>query len=78
MNESTLLELLEGTGVEAPGWYGKMAMLGDFASRRLPQEFIDACDAWLARGVEMSRAQLKSGTLVTPKLMEPVAAEGAR
>ncbi|MEO8152542.1 MAG: type VI secretion system-associated protein TagF [Rhizobacter sp.] len=58
MNESTLLELLQGTGVEAPGWYGKLAMLGDFASRRLPQEFIDACDVWLARGVEVSRAQL--------------------
>lgn len=58
MNESALLELLEGTGVEAPGWYGKMAMLGDFASRRLPQEFVDACDAWLAQGVEASRLQL--------------------
>lgn len=58
MNESTLLQLLEGTGVEAPGWYGKLAMLGDFASRRLPQGFIDACDDWLARGIEASRAQL--------------------
>ena len=58
MNEKSLLELLEGTGVEAPGWYGKMAMLGDFASRRLPQDFVDACDAWLARGIEASRAQL--------------------
>ncbi len=58
LNERTLQELLEGTGVEAPGWYGKMAMLGDFASRRLPQNFVDACDAWLARGVEASQAQL--------------------
>jgi type VI secretion system protein ImpM len=58
MNEDTLLELLAGTGVEAPGWYGKLAMLGDFASRRLPQEFVDAADAWLASGVEHSRAQL--------------------
>ncbi|HEY0818719.1 MAG TPA: type VI secretion system-associated protein TagF [Rhizobacter sp.] len=58
MNESTLLDLLSGTGVEAPGWYGKLAMLGDFASRRLPQHFIDLCDAWLARGIEASQAQL--------------------
>lgn len=58
MDEQSLLDLLAGTGVEAPGWYGKMAVLGDFASRRLPQEFVDACDAWLARGVEHSRAQL--------------------
>ncbi|MET0335394.1 MAG: type VI secretion system-associated protein TagF [Rhizobacter sp.] len=58
MNESTLLDLLAGTGVEAPGWYGKLAMLGDFASRRLPQGFIDICDHWLARGIESSQAQL--------------------
>lgn len=58
LSELSLLELLEGTGVEAPGWYGKMAVLGDFASRRLPQHFIDACDAWLARGVDASRARL--------------------
>jgi type VI secretion system protein ImpM len=58
MDERSLLELLEGTGVEAPGWYGKMAVLGDFASRRLPQAVVDASDAWLASGVEHSRAQL--------------------
>ncbi|MBC7957519.1 MAG: type VI secretion system-associated protein TagF, partial [Cytophagales bacterium] len=58
MNEQSLLDLLAGTGVEAPGWYGKLPMLGDFAGRRLPQNFVDACDAWLARGVEQSRAQL--------------------
>ncbi len=58
MNEHSLLELLAGTGVEAPGWYGKVAMLGDFASRRLPQDFVDAADSWLARGVEHSRAEL--------------------
>jgi type VI secretion system protein ImpM len=58
MNENTLLDLLQGTGVEAPGWYGKLAMLGDFASRRLPQDFIAVCDNWLARGVEASQAQL--------------------
>jgi len=58
LNEQSRLDLLAGTGVEAPGWYGKMAMLGDFASRRLPQEFVDACDAWLAQGVDASRARL--------------------
>lgn len=58
MNEDTLLGLIAGTGAQAPGWYGKLPALGDFASRRLPQPFIDACDAWLARGIEASRAQL--------------------
>jgi len=33
------------------GWYGKLPALGDFASRRLPPEFIEAWDAWLAEGL---------------------------
>jgi type VI secretion system protein ImpM len=42
----------------APGWYGKLPMLGDFASRRLPAPFVATCDAWLAEGVAASRQQL--------------------
>lgn len=41
-----------------PGWYGKLPMLGDFASRRLSAPFVAACDAWLAEGVAASRQQL--------------------
>lgn len=33
------------------GWYGKLPALGDFASRRLPQAFIEPWDAWLAAGL---------------------------
>lgn len=33
----------------APGWYGKLGALGDFASRRLAPEVEQACDRWLAR-----------------------------
>nr|WP_316643618.1 type VI secretion system-associated protein TagF [uncultured Roseateles sp.] len=33
------------------GWYGKLPSLGDFASRRLPPEFIEAWDDWLAEGL---------------------------
>lgn len=33
------------------GWYGKLPTLGDFASRRLPPEFIETWDQWLARGL---------------------------
>jgi type VI secretion system protein ImpM len=58
VNELSLAELLAGTGLGAAGWYGKMAMLGDFASRRLPQNFVDVCDQWLAQGIDASRAQL--------------------
>jgi type VI secretion system protein ImpM len=34
-------------GAVIPGWYGKLPTLGDFASRRLPAEFVHAWDAWL-------------------------------
>lgn len=32
----------------APGWFGKVAMLGDFASRRLDAAWVQACDGWLS------------------------------
>ena len=43
---------------DAPGWYGKLATLGDFAHRRLPPEFIALGDAWLSRAMSASRQQL--------------------
>ena len=43
---------------EAPGWYGKLASLGDFASRRLTPEWVRICDNWLARSVAASNQQL--------------------
>jgi type VI secretion system protein ImpM len=49
----------EGTpAAVAPGWFGKLSLLGDFASRRLPVPFTEACDRWLSRCVDTSRAQL--------------------
>ena len=46
-------------GIEpAPAWFGKIASLGDFASRRLSQDVTQAFDAWLARCVDTSRSQL--------------------
>ena len=51
-------------GLEAaPGWYGKIPSLGDFASRRLPQQFIDAWDSWLQQSITASRAVLGEGWL---------------
>lgn len=38
-----------------PGWYGKIPALGDFASRRLPQGFIDIWHDWLQRGMIAGR-----------------------
>jgi type VI secretion system protein ImpM len=43
---------------DAPGWYGKLPALGDFASRRLPPGVIQACDHWLARMLADSQARL--------------------
>jgi type VI secretion system protein ImpM len=33
------------------GWHGKLPTLGDFASRRLPEAFIERLDGWLAQGL---------------------------
>lgn len=43
---------------DAPGWHGKLAALGDFASRRLPPGVQQACDHWLARMLADSQALL--------------------
>ncbi len=40
------------------GWFGKVSMLGDFASRRLEPEWVEACDRWLSGGMDSSRRQL--------------------
>jgi type VI secretion system protein ImpM len=41
-----------------PGWYGKVPYLGDFASRRLPGEFISTWDRWLQEVLQATRASL--------------------
>lgn len=43
---------------EVAGWYGKVTMLGDFASRRLSPEWVRWCDQWLSEGVRVSREAL--------------------
>ena len=42
----------------APGWFGKMPNVGDFVSRRLPDDFIRAWDDWLQSGMARARADL--------------------
>ncbi|MBZ8142792.1 type VI secretion system-associated protein TagF [Rubrivivax gelatinosus] len=42
----------------APGWFGKLAMLGDFASRRLDPGCVRTCDQWLSAGLQASRQAL--------------------
>jgi type VI secretion system protein ImpM len=47
----------------SPGFYGKLPLLGDFVSRRLPAHFVQAWDAWLQKALAASREQLGSGWL---------------
>lgn len=47
----------------APGWYGKLPTLGDFASRRLPAGFVRGWDDWLQRGLASARDELGAGWL---------------
>jgi type VI secretion system protein ImpM len=42
----------------APGWFGKIASLGDFAARRLAPEWVQSCDQWLSSALAASQAQL--------------------
>jgi type VI secretion system protein ImpM len=39
---------LATASADSPGWYGKLPSLGDFAQRRLPPDFVEAWDRWLA------------------------------
>jgi len=54
-DETTVIDVRPAS---APGWFGKLAMLGDFASRRLSPAFIDRCDEWISSGISASRTQL--------------------
>jgi len=43
---------------DAPGWYGKLSSLGDFAHRRVPPDWISVCDQWLSQAINISAQQL--------------------
>jgi type VI secretion system protein ImpM len=45
---------------QIPGWFGKMPHLGDFVSRRLPDEFVRGWDDWLQRGMACARLELEA------------------
>lgn len=50
--------MTEESRAAIPGWYGKIPSLGDFASRRLPVEFVKAWDAWLQDVIPAARAMI--------------------
>jgi type VI secretion system protein ImpM len=41
-----------------PGFYGKLPSKGDFVTRRLPQNFVEAWDTWLQNGIQTSQDRL--------------------
>ena len=45
-----------------PGWYGKLPGMGDFAHRRLPEEFRHGWDRWLQAGLLQLRARHENWT----------------
>lgn len=56
------------TSVDAaavPGWYGKLASLGDFAQRRLPPAWVQSCDTWLSHVMQRCSDQLGEHWLQT-------------
>ena len=52
-----------GPAAPPPGWHGKLPSLGDFASRRLPPDFLAAWDGWLAAGLQQLRERDPAGWL---------------
>jgi type VI secretion system protein ImpM len=48
----------DGPACTRPGWYGKLAVLGDFAHRRLPAAVVQRVDDWLVDGMAASRSAL--------------------
>lgn len=55
--------MTDESGSATPGWYGKIPSLGDFASRRLPQTFIQPWDSWLQEVLQGTRLALGEGWL---------------
>ena len=43
--------------IEAPGWYGKLPGMGDFAHRRIPETLRAAWDRWLQNGLSRLRVR---------------------
>ena len=49
----------------APGFFGKVSSQGDFVSRRLPPQVLNAWDVWLQSCMQASRLQLDAAWLQT-------------
>ena len=65
---------------DVPGWYGKLASLGDFAHRRLPPEWLRACEGAAEGGFPLvsvtttGGARMQEGILSLMQLPKTVCA----
>jgi type VI secretion system protein ImpM len=57
---------------EQPGWFGKMPALGDFASRRLPDDWIAGWDGWLQHELVHARDALGEDAWLALYMVAPV------
>ena len=57
---------------EPAGWFGKMPALGDFASRRLPQTWIAAWDAWLSEELVAAREAFGDDAWLSLYMVAPI------
>ena len=57
---------------EPAGWFGKMPALGDFASRRLPDAWIAAWDAWLQGELVHARDVLGDDAWLALYMVAPI------
>ncbi len=49
--------------ITSVGFYGKLPIVGDFISRRLPDEFLNSWDPWLQQSIACSQEELGEGWL---------------
>ena len=59
-----------GKSATAAGWYGKLPVVGDFASRRLDADFVKIWDEWLSSGLARL-AELNRDTWLDEYLSSP-------
>jgi type VI secretion system protein ImpM len=57
---------------EPAGWFGKMPALGDFASRRLPDDWIAGWDGWLGEELAAARDALGDDAWLEVFLVAPI------
>ena len=53
------------SAVKQQGFYGKLPIVGDFVTRRLPKSFVSAWDIWLQSAIATSQEQLGDSWLDT-------------